>query len=264
MLTDDESTPTQQELASEAALEGKDSKTRHLILWGGLALVLFVVLSLASWGYIWYMQVQAGSNLASQVTVACKDGTLAPKDDLCTQAKAVEKVVEEGPPGPVGGEGQQGKKGDTGERGPGPTAAQVNQAVATWCSGGRCIGKPTTAQVLAAVTTICANGACDGPPGTDGTNGTDGNDGVDGQNATPEQIATAVAAYCADDNCRGAKGDKGDKGEPGTSAYPFSFTFTIPSRNPINPDRTYECQMTEPGTVEECILTEETTGGGTP
>lgn len=261
MLTDDESTPTQQELATEAAQEGKDSKTRHLILWGGIALVVFIVLSLGSWGYIWYMQVQAGSNLASQVTVACKDGTLSPTDDLCTQAKVVEKVVEEGPPGPGGAEGQKGEKGDTGERGPGPTAAQVNQAVATWCSGGRCIGKPTTAQVLAAVATICAGGTCDG---TDGTNGENGDPGVDGQNATPEQIATAVAAYCADDNCRGAKGDKGDKGEPGTSAYPFSFTFTIPSRNPVEPDRTYECQMAEPGVAEECTLTEETTGEGNP
>lgn len=262
MLTDDDSTPTQQELATEAAQEGKDSKTRHLIFWGGIGLIVFILLTLASWGYIWWSQVQAGSNLANQVTAACKDGTLAPKDDLCTQAKIVEKVVEEGPPGPPGGTGEKGEKGDTGEQGPGPTAAQVNQAVATWCGGGRCVGKPTTAQVLAAVSTICAGGNCDGTDGQDGQNGIDGTNGepgTDGQNASPEQIAAAVADYCANDRC---KGEKGDKGEQGTSAYPFSFEFVIPSRNPVNPDRSYLCTMTEPGVVEQC--SEQTTGEGNP
>lgn len=78
-----------------------------------------------------------------------------------------------------------------------------------------------------------------GPPGKDGYTpvkgidyrdgidgrsivGPKGNDGKDGQNATPEQIAQAVAEYCANGNC---KGEKGNQGEPGASGREIELRY---------------------------------------
>jgi hypothetical protein len=249
------------EIIEEAAREGRDGRTRKVLLALGVLLVLlFALLGWAGW-YIYQFkqaQVDAGAKINSMVTSACESGQLPKTDRLCTTAKEVEKVVTEGPPGPIG---------PIGPAGPGPTQAQVNQAVATWCSGGRCVGKPTASQVLAAVATICPGNQCDGKPGqpgddgspgvpgedgspgANGQNGTNGTDGTDGQNATPEQIATAVAEYCANDNCKGEKGE---------NAYPFTFRFVVPARNPVESDRTYSCPVNDPSTTTVCTeVTEE-------
>lgn len=47
--------------------------------------------------------------------------------------------------------------------------------------------------------------------------------GANGQNATPEQIAAAVADYCADGRCRGPQGEAGPAGPAG---YPDSITLS--------------------------------------
>jgi hypothetical protein len=59
-----------------------------------------------------------------------------------------------------------------------------------------------------AVESYCAGDRCDGEPGLDGK---PGDDGADAPPVTAEEIAAAVAAYCAaHDDCRGPKGDQGD------------------------------------------------------
>ncbi|HEY9352975.1 MAG TPA: hypothetical protein VIP28_06990 [Nocardioides sp.] len=120
-----------------------------------------------------------------------------------------------------------------GPPGPGPTAAQVQAAVADYCAGDRCKPTVSRSQVAAAVADYCAGGLCQGKdgtnggPGADGTDGTSGTDGTDGADGAPgpgptdEQIAAAVEAYCADGKCRGEKGEKGDAGADGKDA-----TFT--------------------------------------
>jgi hypothetical protein len=111
-----------------------------------------------------------------------------------------------------------------GERGPGPTAAQVQAAVADYCAGDRCKLTVSRSQVAAAVADYCAGGTCRGAAGADGTDGVKGADGADGSagpGPTADQIAAAVEAYCADGKCRGEKGDTGDPGPAGKDA-----TFT--------------------------------------
>lgn len=54
------------------------------------------------------------------------------------------------------------------------------------------------------------------PANRDGRDGEDGEDGQDGLNATPEQIAAAVAEWCAaNGNCIGATGQTGSAGRDG-------------------------------------------------
>jgi hypothetical protein len=112
-----------------------------------------------------------------------------------------------------------------GERGPGPTAAQVQAAVADYCAGDRCKPTVSRSQVAAAVADYCAGGLCQGEDGTnggpgadgtDGVNGADGTDGAPGPGPTDEQIAAAVEAYCADGKCQGEPGQDGADGKDAT------------------------------------------------
>jgi len=159
-----------------------------------------------------------------------------------------------------------GPAGPAGRRGPGPTQSQVVQAVFSYCAAtGSCQGQvPTQSQVQAAVRTYCSSGRCRGPTGgvgpmgapgaqgQTGTPGTDGQNGQAGQNATDAQVASAVATYCGDHDCRGPKGDTGDTGAPGRDAFPFTFTFVIPSRFPGAPDRDYSCTVSDPTSTATC------------
>lgn len=116
-----------------------------------------------------------------------------------------------------------------GQRDPGPTDAQVEAAVADYCAGNRCKPTVSRSQVAAAVADYCAGGACrartgartdgaDGTDGTDGQDGTDGKDGAPGPGPTAEQIASAVADYCADGRCSepGKDGKDGADGKDAT------------------------------------------------
>lgn len=120
--------------------------------------------------------------------------------------------------------GPQGVQGEQGEQGPGPSDAQVQQAVASYCADhGNCRGKPTQAQVAAAVLSYCKGDNCVGPAGADGVDATgepgkDGQDGDRGPGPTDEQVATAVATYCANGACRGATGPSGPAGPAGHDA----------------------------------------------
>jgi len=259
MLTEDEPTPTAGAIATEAAQEGKDSKSRHYIVGGIIGVAVFASLFLVSWGYAWFQrgeQVKAGEVVVTDVTAACKDKQLAAQMDaqvpgICDTADKAAEVITEGPQGKQGNEGQKGDKGD---QGPGPTSAQVNKAVSLYCANDRCIGKPTAAQVLAAVTILCADGSCNGEDGEDSQ--VPGPQGERGPAPTPEQMLATVTEYCADGKCKGEKGDKGDQGEPGTPAYPFSFKYTVPGNPPLQEDKTYLVTCTTPGV--ECEVTEVT------
>lgn len=130
-----------------------------------------------------------------------------------------------------------------GPPGPAPTQTQVRAAVADYCAGDRCKPVVTRSQVNQAVANYCANGACrgrdgvstdgtDGKPGADGTDGTDGTDGPPGPGPTDEQIAQAVADYCADSKCVGKPGADGKDGtsitdvtcDRGTGTFVFTFS----------------------------------------
>lgn len=234
MLTDDDSTPTAAELGQEAAEEGKDGPSRRIIFWGGVGLVVFILLTLASWGYIWYSQVKAGTALATQVTAACGDGTLLPTDRLCSQAKEVTKVTEQGP---VGATGLQGPKGDDGEDGKDGKNGKDGKD-----------GEP-------------GDDGSPGANGTDGANGTNGTNGTNGLSAYELATSAGFSGTLEDwltslKGAKGDKGDQGDKGEPGTSAYPFTFTLTVPGTPPLQGDRTYRYTCVTPG--EECTREEIT------
>ena len=90
-----------------------------------------------------------------------------------------------------------------------PTTEEIVSAVVAVCSAtGGCNGRdgrdapaPTAAQIQAAVAAYCSDGRCRGPrgePGADGAPGVDGEDGVDGVNGQP-----------------GAPGPVGPQGPPG-------------------------------------------------
>lgn len=125
-----------------------------------------------------------------------------------------------------------------------PSQASVELAVAAYCQRTACGTGPTAAQVAQAVATYCTvNGHCRGPAGPSGSSvtgppgqsgpsgstvtGPPGPAGNDGQNATSDQVAQAVASYCADhDQCQGPPGHDGADGRDGQP--PVSWTYTDP------------------------------------
>jgi hypothetical protein len=112
---------------------------------------------------------------------------------------------------------RQGPRGSRGPAGPGPTAAQIDAAVAAYCEArSGCRGTPSRAQVAAAVRAFCSAGACRGPAGPKGDTGAAGVSGAAAPAPTSEQITAAVAAYCtAHGGCTGPAGPKGDTGQQG-------------------------------------------------
>jgi hypothetical protein len=164
--------------------------------------------------------------------------------------------------------GPPGERGPSGPPGPGPSAAEVQSAVAVYCQSGRCDGNdPTTSQVAAVVAAYCdRRGECRGPAGApgqdgadgrdgvdgeDGTDGTDGQDGADAPPPTQAQVDAAVARYCdANGGCRGPKGDRGQPGDDGADAVPFTFRFTV-QVNPVQ-QQTYTCTVTAPDQTVTC------------
>lgn len=169
----------------------------------------------------------------------------SPPVDTVAKNPDVVKDPQTAPQPPV--EGRQGEPGRA------PTAEEISQAVAAYCAArSRCIGadgKPgadgdnaTPEQVAAAVATYCdSRGECEGPGGKSGVDGQDGADGADGAQGPPPSdadVLAAVAAFCGDDKCRGAKGDPGEPGKDSTvpgpagpegpagkPGYPASWTF---------------------------------------
>jgi hypothetical protein len=119
-------------------------------------------------------------------------------------------------------------EGPAGKQGPGPSNAQIAAAVEDYCALREgCAGVPSRAQVALAVQAFCAAGACKGPsgrPGAAGASGARGAAGASGASGAPgsgptsDQVASAVAAYCAaHGDCTGPAGPKGDTGASGAA-----------------------------------------------
>jgi hypothetical protein len=121
-----------------------------------------------------------------------------------------------------------GATGERGATGPGPSPAEIQYAVDTYCAArSGCAGIPSKIQVTAAVRAYCAAGVCRGPagaagkpgasvagaPGVSGAPGASGAAGAPGPAPTDAQITQAIAAYCtAHGNCTGPAGPQGDPG----------------------------------------------------
>jgi hypothetical protein len=170
-------------------------------------------------------------NLGREVTQACAQGDVVQSpdgQDLCRQGAEAQSVPV---PAAV-----------TGERGPGPTAEEIEAAVATYCAArNSCAGRaPTTSEVAGAVTEyLTANPPQPGRPPTaaeitdavatyfaanpvrDGQDGTDGRDGERGPGPTAEEIQAAVAAELARNPP--PRGEAGPTCPPGSSLRPVLF-----------------------------------------
>jgi len=117
-----------------------------------------------------------------------------------------ERILERGPQGLRGGPGPAVPGG----RGPTGAAGEIG------ATGGATVGPRGPG----------------GPSGVDGEDAEDGTDGEDGASPTVEQIAQAVANYCAArDQCRGTSGDRGlpgmDSTVPGPAGPPGADS-TVP------------------------------------
>jgi hypothetical protein len=97
--------------------------------------------------------------------------------------------------------GRTGATGRAGVPGPGPTVAQIDQAVASYCGSSPCGRPPTVDQVLEGLQRCSAGGGC---------RGADGSDGKDAPPPSDMQIVAAVTVYCAAHG-----GCAGDQGAPG-------------------------------------------------
>lgn len=294
-----EPSEAERSIVHESVASSKDRRGRLLISLAVAAMLIFTGVSAIA-GYIAYTTVQdaaqRGTTLAQQVQEACADPTVdeAELGTLCSNADDVVDDAPEAAKGPKGDTGETGATGDQGlpgEAGPPPSAAQVANAVASYCANGRCDGEDgtdgrdgrnvTASQVASAVALYCNDrGQCRGPEGPSGSAGQDGTDGTDGADGKPGekgdvgpppsdgQVISAVAAYCSEhNNCQGpagqegATGPKGDTGDTGatgqagidgTSAVPFTFTFTIPAEPPLQTERSYSCTVTAPSTTANC------------
>jgi len=201
---------------------------RHLKRWSPntsqrTVAIVWIVILLTVVGLVALMVVRLAS-LETFKTDAGKDITHLEEisqQQKAALAKANRRLVK------LGGQPVQGPQGIQGAPGPGPTAEAVGAAVARWCTTeGLTLCRPTQAQVTLAVAQNCnQDGQCQGPqgprgprglPGIDGTDGTNGIDGLPGDAGPPgppltaEQLADAVADYCAlHGGCEGPAGADG-------------------------------------------------------
>ena len=180
--------------------------------------------------YVSSQQLAAdGADLAGDVTNACADettkGELAQVGIDCAKA---EKVEEKASTNPAPVQILQGKPGTPGKAGPS--------------------GKPGTP-------------GKSGSPGAAGSQGPQGGQGIPGglgpsglsayEVAVSEGFEGTVQEWLVSlEGNPGPEGKMGPEGRDGASAYPFTFRFSVPF--PIGMETTYECEMTEPGVVEQC------------
>jgi len=221
----------------------------------------FTIALLAIGGLWWNAQAKAHRELAAR-TVAERRAdqldaasTALPKRTAAL-LKANHRLLVHGqkpvavPNVPSLSDGPRGPEGQQGQPGPSPTRAQVFAAVSLFCSSGACEHGPSASQVETAVATYCAprnqcrggdgtNGApgSDGTNGTNGTNGQPGPQGQPGQNATDAQVQAAVNTYCNNHNgCQGPQGAQGDVGPQGPQGDPGTAvpgTYTCPPDTPF-------------------------------
>lgn len=184
--------------------------------------------------------------LAQQVAAAC-----AVKDSandlggLCTKADQIIKDGPSGPtgpigpPGPAGPEGPLGPKGSTGDVGPAGPAGPTGNTGPTGARG---------LQGTAGVAGKDGAAGADGQPGAVGDAGPAGSTGPAGD--TGAQGPSGPAGPQGEPGATGPQGPAGEAGPAGTSAYPFTFQFTI-DQGPLQ-NTTYTCTLVEPGTPATC------------
>lgn len=110
--------------------------------------------------------------------------------------------------------------GERGPAGPGPSDNDVARAVAAYCdSRGNCRGAagPTGPTGPTGATGATGDVGATGQPGADGAQGPRGTAGEPGRPPTAEEVAAAVAAYCATGACTGPQGPTGPAGADGAT-----------------------------------------------
>lgn len=180
----------------------------------------------------------------------------APADQIASTASTVGPAGEKGDKGDRGVPGIPGPVGSPGPAGPPPSPDQVRNAVDAYLiahppEGGK---PPTDGQVAAAVAMYCSSGACRGSDGATGAAGPAGQSITGPQGATgpagpgpaDDQVAGAVAAFCAAH--AGCVGATGATGPAGPAVGSFSFTFGLTEYDCSDPDANgaYSCTGTTP------------------
>jgi hypothetical protein len=94
-----------------------------------------------------------------------------------------------------------------------------------------------------------------GSPGPDGADGAPGADGADGADSVVPGPPGATGPA-------GPIGPEGPQGVRGESAWPFRFTFTVPTFNPAEPQRTYNVVCRTPGEPCEVTVQQSEPGAG--
>lgn len=163
---------------------------------------------------------------------------------------------DKGDKGATGDRGIPGPAGSPGPAGPPPSPDQVRNAVDAYLiahppEGGK---PPTEGQVAAAVAMYCSSGACRGSDGATGATGPAGQSitgpqgatGPSGPGPADDQVAGAVAAFCAAH--AGCVGATGAQGPAGPAVGSFSFTFGLTEYDCSDPDANgaYSCTGTTP------------------
>lgn len=229
-MADGEPTLDPQQTARIAAKGARDSRGHKLFK---VAVGILVVgLLLAGTGVAFLVSGQRSAATAAQ--------------ELAHQVRELGGTPVVSAPAPIAG--PAGQKGDTGKQGPGPTQQQIDDAVfgyfavhppgatpamvavqvAAYLTAHppRPGPPPTAAQISTAASDYIGAHAADfqGQPGQNGANGSNGTDGQPGQNATDDQVAAAVAAYCdSHGQCQGQQGTQGDQGAQGVSITDLQF-----------------------------------------
>jgi hypothetical protein len=140
-------------------------------------------------------------SLAEQVQAECDEPAVEVDLTICRQA---EQIIDDpqNPDVPEGPPGDQGQKGPAGRA---PTVAEIEAAVLAVL---RTNPELTEPQIIVAVADYLAE-----HPPPPGPAGAQGGQGEPGAAATAEQIAAAVADFCADGACQGKQGDPGPPGD---------------------------------------------------
>lgn len=162
-------------------------------------LTLGIVFAILISGYSLFkvMTLQPGQKTTIAPGVTVQKPQKSVQDTYVTDNNELVVVYSDGSINNLGS--YKGKDGQNGVS-TGVSEVDVQQAVYTYCSNGRCDAqKPTPEVVLASVLSACG-GNCQGA------------NGKDAPTVTSEQIYTQVLAYCSDGKCKGDTGATGANG----------------------------------------------------
>lgn len=208
-------------IVTRAADAGRDARAHRWLYVGGLA----VVLGIGVLAFLWLAQRQEIGQLRDSGNT-----TASQAQQLAQQVRSMggTPVVTPATPGP---------QGPVGATGPGPTQAQIDDAVAAYLAAHPPdAGKPATPAMVATAVAeyLTANPPTPGRPPTAQEIATAAADyisahsaqftgptGAAGKDATDAQVVAAVDAYCtAHDKCAGPAGATGKTGATGATGPP--------------------------------------------